>query len=74
MPLIYLMVSIGDLYGLLNFYSFSRWFFIGLATLGLLIQRYKHPELPRPFKVKEARVEILKRGPKKKKKSRVILF
>ncbi|XP_062989400.1 cystine/glutamate transporter-like [Elgaria multicarinata webbii] len=51
LPLIYLMVSIGDLYGLLNFYSFSRWFFIGLATLGLIVQRYRHPEIPRPFKV-----------------------
>ncbi|XP_034982466.2 cystine/glutamate transporter-like isoform X1 [Zootoca vivipara] len=51
LPLIYLMVSIGDLYGLLNFYSFSRWFFIGLATLGLMIHRHRHPELPRPFKV-----------------------
>ncbi|KAL8222084.1 UNVERIFIED_CONTAM: hypothetical protein K2H54_074903 [Gekko kuhli] len=51
LPLIYLMVSIGDLYGLLNFYSFSRWFFIGLATLGLMVHRYRHPELPRPFKV-----------------------
>ncbi|XP_054844259.1 cystine/glutamate transporter-like [Eublepharis macularius] len=51
LPLIYLMVSIGDLYGLLNFYSFSRWFFLGLATLGLMVQRYRHPELPRPFKV-----------------------
>ncbi|XP_078232358.1 cystine/glutamate transporter isoform X2 [Pogona vitticeps] len=51
LPLIYLMVSIGDLYGLLNFYSFSRWFFIGLATLGLMIHRYRYPEIPRPFKV-----------------------
>ncbi|XP_044297255.1 cystine/glutamate transporter-like [Varanus komodoensis] len=51
LPLIYLMVSIGDLYGLLNFYSFSRWFFLGLATLGLILQRYRHPEMPRPFKV-----------------------
>ncbi|XP_077195944.1 cystine/glutamate transporter-like [Paroedura picta] len=51
LPLIYLMVSIGDIYGLLNFYSFSRWFFLGLATLGLMVHRYRHPELPRPFKV-----------------------
>ncbi|XP_066490126.1 cystine/glutamate transporter-like [Tiliqua scincoides] len=51
LPLIYLMVIIGDLYGLLNFYSFSRWFFIGLATLGFMIHGYRHPELPRPFKV-----------------------
>ncbi|XP_069484924.1 cystine/glutamate transporter-like [Ambystoma mexicanum] len=51
MPLIFLMISIGDLYGLLNFYSFSRWLFMGLATLGLVIHRFRHPELPRPFKV-----------------------
>nr|XP_056702780.1 cystine/glutamate transporter-like [Euleptes europaea] len=51
LPLIYVMVSIGDIYGLLNFYSFSRWFFLGLATLGLMVHRYRHPELPRPFKV-----------------------
>ncbi|XP_060632830.2 cystine/glutamate transporter-like [Anolis sagrei] len=51
LPLIYVMVSIGDLYGLLNFYSFARWLFIGLATLGLMIHRYRHPEIPRPFKV-----------------------
>uniref|UniRef100_A0A8C3RUE5 Cystine/glutamate transporter n=1 Tax=Chelydra serpentina TaxID=8475 RepID=A0A8C3RUE5_CHESE len=51
LPLIFLMVSIGDLYGLLNFYSFSRWLFIGLVTLGLMIHRYRHPEIPRPFKV-----------------------
>uniref|UniRef100_A0A674K970 Solute carrier family 7 member 11 n=1 Tax=Terrapene triunguis TaxID=2587831 RepID=A0A674K970_9SAUR len=51
LPLIFLMVLIGDLYGLLNFYSFSRWLFIGLVTLGLMIHRYRHPEIPRPFKV-----------------------
>ncbi|XP_078524070.1 cystine/glutamate transporter-like [Lissotriton helveticus] len=51
MPLTFLMISIGDLYGLLNFYSFSRWLFMGLATLGLIIHRFRHPELPRPFKV-----------------------
>ncbi|XP_073178801.1 cystine/glutamate transporter-like isoform X2 [Lepidochelys kempii] len=51
LPLTFLMVLIGDLYGLLNFYSFSRWLFIGLVTLGLMIHRYRHPEIPRPFKV-----------------------
>ncbi|KAH1185560.1 hypothetical protein KIL84_018309 [Mauremys mutica] len=50
LPLIFLMVLIGDLYGLLNFYSFSRWLFIGLVTLGLMIHRYRHPEISRPFK------------------------
>uniref|UniRef100_A0ACB8FN53 Uncharacterized protein n=1 Tax=Sphaerodactylus townsendi TaxID=933632 RepID=A0ACB8FN53_9SAUR len=51
LPLIYLMVFIGDIFGLLTFYSFARWFFIGLTTLGLMVHRYRHPELPRPFKV-----------------------
>ncbi|MEE6477711.1 hypothetical protein FKM82_011597 [Ascaphus truei] len=51
MPLVFLMISIGDLYGLLNFYSFSRWLFMGLVTLGLIIHRRRYPELPRPFKV-----------------------
>ncbi|EMP23996.1 Cystine/glutamate transporter [Chelonia mydas] len=50
-PLVTAMVCIGDIYHLLNFFSFSRWLFIGLATLGLIIHRYRHPELPRPFKV-----------------------
>ncbi|XP_069083597.1 cystine/glutamate transporter-like [Pleurodeles waltl] len=51
LPLLFVMVSIGDLYGLLNFFSFSRWLFIGLTTLGLIIHRFKYPDLPRPFKV-----------------------
>uniref|UniRef100_A0A8C0JD52 Cystine/glutamate transporter n=1 Tax=Chelonoidis abingdonii TaxID=106734 RepID=A0A8C0JD52_CHEAB len=51
LPLIFLMVLIGDLYGLLSFFSFSRWLFIGLVTLGLMIHRYRHPEISRPFKV-----------------------
>ncbi|KAM9311012.1 cystine/glutamate transporter-like [Gastrophryne carolinensis] len=51
MPLVFLMIGIGDLYGLLNFYSFSRWLFMGLVTFGIIIHRRKHPDLPRPFKV-----------------------
>ncbi|XP_077122789.1 cystine/glutamate transporter-like [Ranitomeya variabilis] len=51
MPLVFLMIGIGDLYGLLNFYSFSRWLFMGLVTTGLIIHRQRHPHLPRPFKV-----------------------
>ncbi|XP_029140749.1 cystine/glutamate transporter-like [Protobothrops mucrosquamatus] len=51
LPLVYLMVSIGDLYGLLNFYSFSRWFFLGLTTLGYMIHCFQHPTIVRPFKV-----------------------
>lgn len=51
LPLVTAMVCVGDIYHLLNFFSFSRWLFVGLATLGLIIHRYRHPELPRPFKV-----------------------
>lgn len=50
-PLVTAMVCIGDIYHLLNFFSFSRWLFIGLATLGLIVHRYRHPELQSPFKV-----------------------
>ncbi|XP_053321268.1 cystine/glutamate transporter-like [Spea bombifrons] len=51
MPLVFLMIAMGDLYGLLNFYSFSRWIFMGLVTLGLIIHQRRYPHLPRPFKV-----------------------
>uniref|UniRef100_A0A3B4Y7C3 Si:ch73-352p4.8 n=1 Tax=Seriola lalandi dorsalis TaxID=1841481 RepID=A0A3B4Y7C3_SERLL len=40
------------IYQLINFASFSRWFFIALATLGMLIHRYRFPLHPRPFKVR----------------------
>ncbi|XP_065599223.1 cystine/glutamate transporter-like isoform X3 [Cyrtonyx montezumae] len=51
LPLVTAMVCVGDIYHLLNFFSFSRWLFIGLATLGLIVHRYRHPELQSPFKV-----------------------
>jgi len=50
-PLVTAMVCIGDIYHLMNFFSFSRWLFIGLATLGLIVHRRRHPELHSPFKV-----------------------
>ncbi|XP_030070642.1 cystine/glutamate transporter isoform X2 [Microcaecilia unicolor] len=50
-PMIAILVSIGEIYFLLKFFGFSRWLFIGLASLGLIIHRYRHPKLPRPFKV-----------------------
>ncbi|XP_064312935.1 cystine/glutamate transporter isoform X1 [Phalacrocorax carbo] len=50
-PLVTAMVCIGDIYHLMNFFSFSRWLFIGLATLGLIVHRHRHPELRSPFKV-----------------------
>ncbi|KAM6436623.1 cystine/glutamate transporter-like isoform 2-T2 [Liasis olivaceus] len=50
-PLVTAMICVGDLYHLLNFFSFSRWLFIGLATLGLIVHRWHHPEILSPFKV-----------------------
>uniref|UniRef100_A0A8B9LBC9 Si:ch73-352p4.8 n=1 Tax=Astyanax mexicanus TaxID=7994 RepID=A0A8B9LBC9_ASTMX len=57
-PLVIIMVSRGEIFQLINFASFSRWFFIALATLGLLVHRYRFPEHPRPFKVPLAVVII----------------
>lgn len=50
-PLVVIMIARGEIYELINFASFSRWFFIALATLGMLIHRDRFPENPRPFKV-----------------------
>ncbi|XP_029363871.1 cystine/glutamate transporter-like [Echeneis naucrates] len=50
-PLIVLMLISGEIYQLINFASFSRWLFVALVTLGLLIHRYRFPLHPRPFKV-----------------------
>ncbi|KAJ7329098.1 hypothetical protein JRQ81_015272 [Phrynocephalus forsythii] len=50
-PLVTAMICVGELYHLLNFFSFSRWLFIGLATLGLTVHRCRHPEILSSFKV-----------------------
>ncbi|XP_078021235.1 cystine/glutamate transporter-like isoform X3 [Epinephelus lanceolatus] len=50
-PLVIVMLIRGEIYQLINFASFARWFFIALATLGLLIHRYRFPHHPRPFKM-----------------------
>ncbi|XP_062339124.1 cystine/glutamate transporter [Osmerus eperlanus] len=50
-PLVIVMVARGEIFQLINFASFSRWFFIALATMGMLIHRYRFPHHPRPFKV-----------------------
>ncbi|XP_070848067.1 cystine/glutamate transporter [Chaetodon trifascialis] len=50
-PLVVLMLIKGEIYQLINFASFARWLFIALATLGMLIHRYRFPLHPRPFKV-----------------------
>ncbi|KAJ1217338.1 hypothetical protein NDU88_004932 [Pleurodeles waltl] len=50
-PLTMVMLFSADIYSLLNFLSFARWLFIGLAVAGLIYLRYKRPDMPRPFKV-----------------------
>ncbi|CAL8267516.1 unnamed protein product [Boreogadus saida] len=50
-PMTLLQLFVGDIYSLLNFMSFLRWLFIGVAVLGLIYLRFTQPDLPRPFKV-----------------------
>uniref|UniRef100_A0A8C5M292 Cystine/glutamate transporter n=1 Tax=Leptobrachium leishanense TaxID=445787 RepID=A0A8C5M292_9ANUR len=50
-PLTMLMLFTGDMYSLLNFLSFARSLFLGVAVVGLIYLRYKRPEMHRPFKV-----------------------
>ncbi|XP_052410565.1 cystine/glutamate transporter-like [Carassius gibelio] len=50
-PLVIIIMVRGEIFQLINFASFSRWLFIALATLGMIIHRYRFPDHPRPFKV-----------------------
>uniref|UniRef100_A0A674CQK3 Si:ch73-352p4.8 n=1 Tax=Salmo trutta TaxID=8032 RepID=A0A674CQK3_SALTR len=50
-PMVVVMVARGEIFQLINFASFSRWLFIAMATMGMLIHRYRFPLHPRPFKV-----------------------
>uniref|UniRef100_A0A8C1TFD4 Solute carrier family 7 member 11 n=1 Tax=Cyprinus carpio TaxID=7962 RepID=A0A8C1TFD4_CYPCA len=50
-PITLLILFLGDIYSLLNFMSFLRWLFIGVAVIGLIYMRYTRPDMPRPFKV-----------------------
>ncbi|XP_061404012.1 cystine/glutamate transporter-like [Lethenteron reissneri] len=51
LPLLLCLMWLGDVHALINYCSGPQWFFVGLVSLGLVYQRVRRPDLPRPFKV-----------------------
>ncbi|XP_066290006.1 Y+L amino acid transporter 2-like [Branchiostoma lanceolatum] len=45
-----IMLLFGDVYTLINYYSFIRWASVGTAVAALLFLRWSKPDMPRPYK------------------------
>ena len=48
MTLVYLCA--GDIWSLITYFSFFNWLCVGMSILGLIIWRFKYPEMERPVK------------------------
>ncbi|KAL5021728.1 hypothetical protein ScPMuIL_000883 [Solemya velum] len=46
-----IMVVSGDIFSLIDFFSFAAWLFYGLTMAALLTMRYTHKHVHRPYKV-----------------------
>lgn len=45
------MVTVSDVFALINYFSQTLWFSVGACIAGLLYLRYTKPDMPRPIKV-----------------------
>ncbi|XP_054283018.1 Y+L amino acid transporter 2 [Macrosteles quadrilineatus] len=45
------MVTVSDVFALINYFSQTLWLSVGACIVGLLYMRYTKPDLPRPIKV-----------------------
>lgn len=46
-----LMVLMGDIFALIDFFSFTAWMFYGSTMAALLVLRYTMKDVERPYKV-----------------------
>ncbi|XP_021352770.1 b(0,+)-type amino acid transporter 1-like isoform X1 [Mizuhopecten yessoensis] len=46
-----ILVTLGDIFTLIDYFSFAAWFFYGATMAALLVLRYTSPDRERPYKV-----------------------